>query len=33
VRFAVIEDKNNHCWDGIRYGLDGYIKRKPQSPG
>ncbi|MDC9606850.1 PBSX family phage terminase large subunit [Xenorhabdus griffiniae] len=22
----VIEDANNHCWDGIRYGLDGYIK-------
>lgn len=22
----VIEDKNNHCWDGARYGLDGYIK-------
>ncbi|MFP1879779.1 PBSX family phage terminase large subunit [Lonsdalea quercina] len=24
----VIEDKNNHCMDGIRYGLDGYIKHK-----
>ncbi|MBE8598208.1 PBSX family phage terminase large subunit [Xenorhabdus sp. BG5] len=24
----VIEDANNHCWDGIRYGLDGYIKQK-----
>lgn len=23
----VIIDKNNHCWDGIRYGLDGYIQR------
>ncbi|MDE9437378.1 PBSX family phage terminase large subunit [Xenorhabdus bovienii] len=23
-----IEDKNNHCWDGARYGLDGYIKAK-----
>lgn len=22
----VIEDKNNHCWDASRYGLDGYIK-------
>ncbi|MCX2589711.1 PBSX family phage terminase large subunit [Proteus penneri] len=22
----VIEDKNNHCWDAVRYGLDGYIK-------
>ncbi|OHY48240.1 terminase [Proteus mirabilis] len=21
----VIEDKNNHCWDAVRYGLDGYI--------
>ncbi|HAK8161404.1 TPA: PBSX family phage terminase large subunit [Salmonella enterica] len=29
----IIEDKNNHCWDGIRYGLDGYIKRKPKSMG
>ncbi|HCD6787544.1 TPA: terminase large subunit, partial [Klebsiella pneumoniae] len=26
----VIEDKNNHCWDGVRYGLDGYIKHKAQ---
>jgi phage terminase large subunit len=24
----VIEDKNNHCWDAIRYSLDGYIKHK-----
>lgn len=23
----VVVDKNNHCWDGIRYGLDGYIQR------
>lgn len=23
----IIEDKNNHCWDAIRYGLDGYIKQ------
>lgn len=24
----IIEDKNNHCWDAIRYSLDGYIKNK-----
>lgn len=24
----VIEDKNNHCWDASRYGLDGYINKK-----
>ncbi|OCG56833.1 PBSX family phage terminase large subunit [Gilliamella sp. Fer4-1] len=24
----IIEDKNNHCWDAIRYSLDGYIKHK-----
>ena len=24
----IIEDKNNHCWDAIRYGLDGYIKQR-----
>ncbi|QTR56312.1 phage terminase large subunit [Proteus mirabilis] len=24
----VIEDKNNHCWDAARYGLDGYITQK-----
>jgi phage terminase large subunit len=23
----VIIDKNNHCWDGIRYSLDGHIMR------
>lgn len=23
----VIVDKFNHCWDAIRYGLDGYIQR------
>lgn len=23
----IIEDKNNHCWDAIRYSLDGYIKQ------
>jgi phage terminase large subunit len=23
----IIVDKHNHCWDGIRYGLDGYIQR------
>lgn len=24
----VIEDANNHCWDAVRYSLDGYIKHK-----
>lgn len=24
----VIEDKNNHCWDTVRYSLDGLIRRK-----
>lgn len=24
----VIVDKNNHYWDGVRYGLDGYIQRR-----
>lgn len=24
----VIEDKNNHLWDAVRYSLDGYIRRK-----
>lgn len=24
----IIEDKNNHCWDAVRYSLDGYIKNK-----
>lgn len=24
----VIVDKHNHCWDAIRYALDGYIKRR-----
>lgn len=23
----VVVDKHNHCWDGVRYGLDGYIQR------
>ena len=23
----IIIDKNNHCWDAIRYSLDGYIMR------
>ena len=23
----IIVDKNNHCWDASRYGLDGYIQR------
>ena len=21
----IIEDKNNQCWDAVRYSLDGYI--------
>lgn len=25
-----LADGNEHCWDGIRYGLDGYIKHKAQ---
>jgi phage terminase large subunit len=24
----VIIDKHNHCWDAIRYGLDGYIQQR-----
>ncbi|MEQ5239933.1 PBSX family phage terminase large subunit [Proteus terrae] len=24
----IIDDKNNHCWDAARYGLDGYITQK-----
>lgn len=24
----IILDKHNHCWDAIRYGLDGYIQRR-----
>ncbi|MBN9359817.1 MAG: PBSX family phage terminase large subunit [Herbaspirillum huttiense] len=24
----VIVDKHNHCWDGVRYGLDGYIQQR-----
>lgn len=23
----IIVDKHNHCWDAIRYGMDGHIKR------
>lgn len=23
----VLVDRNNHCWDAIRYGLDGHIQR------
>lgn len=23
----VVVDKHNHCWDAVRYGLDGYIQR------
>ncbi|HGJ5858009.1 MAG TPA: PBSX family phage terminase large subunit, partial [Arsenophonus nasoniae] len=22
----VIVDAHNHCWDAVRYSLDGYIK-------
>lgn len=28
-----LADGNEHCWDGIRYSLDGYIKRKSQAIG
>ena len=28
-----LADGFEHCWDGIRYGLDGHIKRKSQSVG
>ncbi|MCW6023049.1 phage terminase large subunit [Serratia marcescens] len=28
-----LADGNEHCWDGIRYSLDGYIKRKSQIIG
>lgn len=28
-----LADGNEHCWDGIRYGLDGHIKRKNLSLG
>lgn len=24
----IIVDKHNHCWDAVRYALDGYITRK-----
>lgn len=24
----IIIDKNNHCWDAVRYSLDGYIQRR-----
>lgn len=24
----VLVDKHNHTWDGVRYGLDGYIQRR-----
>ncbi len=27
VVLPIIVDKHNHCWDAIRYGLDGYIQR------
>lgn len=28
-----LADGNEHCWDGIRYSLDGHIKRKSQVIG
>lgn len=28
-----LADGNEHCWDGVRYSLDGYIKRKQQGVG
>ncbi|MEL5331731.1 PBSX family phage terminase large subunit [Serratia ureilytica] len=28
-----LADGNEHCWDGIRYSLDGHIKRKSQMAG
>jgi phage terminase large subunit len=28
-----LADGFEHCWDGIRYGLDGHIKRKAQTMG
>ncbi|HGM6983947.1 TPA: PBSX family phage terminase large subunit [Serratia marcescens] len=28
-----LADGNEHCWDGIRYSLDGHIKRKSQTVG
>lgn len=27
VVLPIIVDRNNHCWDGIRYSLDGHIQR------
>lgn len=27
IVLPIVVDKNNHCWDAIRYGLDGYITR------
>ncbi len=27
IVLPVVIDAHNHCWDGIRYGLDGYIQR------
>ena len=24
----VVQDKHNHCWDAVRYALDGYITRR-----
>ncbi|HFF8969432.1 PBSX family phage terminase large subunit [Serratia marcescens] len=28
-----LADGNEHCWDGIRYSLDGHIKRKSHTVG
>ena len=28
-----LADGYEHCWDGIRYSLDGHIKRKGQMAG
>ena len=27
-----IEDKNNHCWDALRYALNKYITRRGSYP-
>lgn len=27
IVLPLVVDKHNHCWDAIRYGLDGYIQR------
>lgn len=28
IVLPVLIDKHNHCWDAVRYGLDGHIKRR-----